>query len=217
MTSTGHTGCQLDEKRARKIRARLAEFPLDDVLDAVRGWDRDPWEGRRGQNELVILLRDAGQVEKFRDLWRKPAVVVTLPPGDQDRARAFDERWNAMVAKGRAPTRARANRRDRSRDDPPASRRLRAIGQEDRAARHAELAVFARGHHVRDLQQRHAKIEAIGPWEAKAFEMLSRGYDPGHLALAFMEQFVANSYGEPERGITNASSVDKLSETDPPM
>ena len=54
-------------------------------------------------------------------------------------------------------------------------------------------------------------------WEAKAFEMLSRGYDPGHLALAFMEQFVANSYGEPERGITNASSVDKLSETDPPM
>lgn len=72
--------------------------------------------------------------------------------------------------------------------------------KDDRIQRHAELAVFARKNYVRDLQQQHAQIEAIGPWEAKAFEMLSRGHDPGRLALAFVEQFVANSYGDPDRG-----------------
>ena len=72
--------------------------------------------------------------------------------------------------------------------------------KDDRAARHAELAVFARTNYVPDLQERHAHIEAIGPWEAKAFEMLSRGHDPGKLAVAFVEQFVANSHGDPGRG-----------------
>ena len=71
----------------------------------------------------------------------------------------------------------------------------------DRAARHAELAVFARTHYVPDLEQRHAQIEAIGPWEAKAFEYLSRGLDPGQLALAFRDQFIANHTGDANKGI----------------
>jgi hypothetical protein len=71
----------------------------------------------------------------------------------------------------------------------------------DRLERHAELAMFARKNYVPDLQERHAKIEAIGPWEAKAFEMLSRGVDPGKAAIAFVEQFVANAHGEVERGL----------------
>lgn len=75
LESTGRTGCKLDDKRRRVITARLAEFPLDDVVDAVRGWERDPWPGRREQNEIKILLRDAAQVEKFRDLWRRPKTV----------------------------------------------------------------------------------------------------------------------------------------------
>lgn len=71
----------------------------------------------------------------------------------------------------------------------------------DRVERHAELAMFARKNHVPNLEERHAQIEAIGPWEAKAFEVLSRGVDPGRAAVAFMEQFVANAYNEPERGL----------------
>jgi hypothetical protein len=71
----------------------------------------------------------------------------------------------------------------------------------DRIRRHAELAVFARNHYVPDLQECHAQIEAIGPWEAKAFEVLSRGVDPGKAAIAFVAQFIANSYSDPERGL----------------
>lgn len=76
VASTGHTACKLDDKRRRVIGSRLADYPLDDVLDAVRGWERDPWDGRRQQNEITILLRDAAHLEKFRDLWRKPAVLL---------------------------------------------------------------------------------------------------------------------------------------------
>ena len=73
VTATGHKACKLDAKRTRVIRARLADYPLEDLLDAVRGWERDPWEGRRAQNEIAILLRDGGNLEKFRDLWRNPS------------------------------------------------------------------------------------------------------------------------------------------------
>jgi hypothetical protein len=72
VTSTGHMACKLDDKRRRVIAARLADYPFDDVLDAVRGWERDPWEDRRKHNEISILLRDASHLEKFRDLWRQP-------------------------------------------------------------------------------------------------------------------------------------------------
>lgn len=70
LDSTGRKTCKLDDKRKRLIGARLADYSLDDVLDAVRGWERDPWDGRKQQNELAILLRDSAHLEKFRDLWR---------------------------------------------------------------------------------------------------------------------------------------------------
>ncbi len=75
LESTGRTACKLDDKRKRVIGARLADYPEADVLDAVRGWERDPWDGRRQQNGIEILLRDAAHLEKFRDLWRQPVVV----------------------------------------------------------------------------------------------------------------------------------------------
>jgi hypothetical protein len=102
LDSTRRTTCKLDEKRTRVIRARLADYPLDDVIDAVRGWERDTWEGRKAQNEITLLLRDAGHLEKFRDLWRQPGVAVASV-GDTSRAAAFDDRWAAMIAKGPGP------------------------------------------------------------------------------------------------------------------
>jgi hypothetical protein len=77
--STGRSACKLDEKRKRLIAARLKDYPLDDVLAAVQGWARDPWEGRKQQNEIAILLRDNAHMEKFRDLWRQPVVVRAEP------------------------------------------------------------------------------------------------------------------------------------------
>lgn len=64
-----------DDKRRRLIRRALAQFPLEDVLDAVRGWRRDPFyrgENDRGRafNDLGLLLRDSEHVERFRDLER---------------------------------------------------------------------------------------------------------------------------------------------------
>ena len=87
VASTGHTGCKLDEPRRRKITARLAEYPLEDVLDAVRGWERDPWEDRRKHNEITILLRDNAHLEKFRDLWRQaaPPKIEPQSTGEIDR------------------------------------------------------------------------------------------------------------------------------------
>jgi hypothetical protein len=41
----------------------------------------------------------------------------------------------------------------------------------------------------------------IGPWETKCREWLARGIDPGVGAKAFVDQFIANSYGDVERGL----------------
>lgn len=60
-----------NEKRRSKVRARRRDgYPLQDLLDAVRGWKFDKWEERWKNNDLAILLRDGPQLEKFRDMFR---------------------------------------------------------------------------------------------------------------------------------------------------
>lgn len=104
--STLAPGTQRDltPARAKVIRARLADSPLDELLDAVRGWTNDPWPERATQNDLTILLRNRQQVEKFRDLHRGLSLsqqpnVVDLPPqfvanANIDRYREFLRRQN---------------------------------------------------------------------------------------------------------------------------
>lgn len=65
-----------DAKRRRVVTNALRDFPLDDLLDAVDGWRfsaHHRGENRTGTvyNELTLLLRDATQIEKFRDLKRR--------------------------------------------------------------------------------------------------------------------------------------------------
>ncbi len=77
---------------------------------------------------------------------------------------------------------------------------------DDRIARHAELAVFVRLHgeaavHGASVAQRHAWIDEVGPWEAKAREWVARGVDPAEGARAFMAQFIANTSGDPTQGV----------------
>lgn len=71
--STGRTRSVLTPKRRRLIDAALKLYPLDDVIAAVRGWRHS--RHHRGENDrstvyndLELLLRDAAQIEKFRDL-----------------------------------------------------------------------------------------------------------------------------------------------------
>lgn len=75
---------RLDPKRTRLIIAALKDYPLEDVLDAVRGWEHSPHhrgENSEGKqwNDLGLLLRDAGKIEQFRDLARAPR--LTGKPG----------------------------------------------------------------------------------------------------------------------------------------
>ena len=67
----------LDSKRRSLIERALKSHPLEDVLDAVRGWEHSPHHRgenaeRKVWNDLGLLLRDAGKIEQFRDLARGP-------------------------------------------------------------------------------------------------------------------------------------------------
>ncbi|HEX9992494.1 MAG TPA: hypothetical protein VGB14_06180 [Acidimicrobiales bacterium] len=73
--ATGHHRAVLDSKRTATILKALRLYPLEDVLDAVKGWRHDPHnrgENDRGRpyNDITLLLRDAEHIERFRDLER---------------------------------------------------------------------------------------------------------------------------------------------------
>lgn len=66
---------KLDSKRSARIKWALKNYELDDVLDAVRGWQRSPFHAGdnpngKPYNELTLILRNADRLEYFRDCWR---------------------------------------------------------------------------------------------------------------------------------------------------
>jgi hypothetical protein len=76
-TGKSTTRTKLDPKRTKLIKAALKNYPLDDVLDAVRGWENSPFhrgenEHRRPYNDLDLILRDAKHIEEHRDYARQP-------------------------------------------------------------------------------------------------------------------------------------------------
>lgn len=75
---------QLDHQRQTRIRWALANYPEEDVLDAVRGWEYSLFhtgknDQRKTYNDLTLLLRNAEKIEYFRDLYRQKQPVVTEP------------------------------------------------------------------------------------------------------------------------------------------
>ena len=67
---------KFSDDRKKLIARRLKEWPLEDLLDAVRGWRHSPHH--RGDNDrqtvyndLEMLLRNAKNIERFRDLERE--------------------------------------------------------------------------------------------------------------------------------------------------
>jgi hypothetical protein len=79
---TGHHRAKFDDKRRKRIQARLNEgFAPDELIAAISNRHHDPW--LMGHNDtgkvfdgLETLLRDAAQVERLRDLTAplRPAV-----------------------------------------------------------------------------------------------------------------------------------------------
>lgn len=93
---------QLTAERRRLVAKQLRAFPVEDLVDAVRGWRHSPHH--RGENDrhtvysnLELLLRDAGKIEFFRDLERehgattgedRDAALARLQAAEEERARA---------------------------------------------------------------------------------------------------------------------------------
>jgi hypothetical protein len=82
--ATGSKRAVLDTNRRRLIAKQLKAYPVEDLVDAVRGWRRSPHH--RGENRthtiynrLELLLRDADHVEQFRDLERGGNGTVAAP------------------------------------------------------------------------------------------------------------------------------------------
>jgi hypothetical protein len=101
----GETGA----KRRAAITRALKDYPLEDVLDAVRGWKHSPYHTGSNPsgtvyNELTLLLRDAEHIERFRDLARNAKAATNgnghhADPGDAEAevraAREFNARQSA--------------------------------------------------------------------------------------------------------------------------
>ena len=80
---------KFDEKRRKRIKARLAEgFTVADLKLAIDGALKDDWlMGRKdgtpknGYRDLKTVLRDAEQVERLKELApKRPAALPLLPP-----------------------------------------------------------------------------------------------------------------------------------------
>jgi hypothetical protein len=88
---TGHHRATLDQKRQRRIEARIREgLTEQDLLDALEGRRSDPWlmgtdpKSPRVFDEIDTLFRDAAQVERLRDLRRGPAGPGAVSDGLDD-------------------------------------------------------------------------------------------------------------------------------------
>jgi Helix-turn-helix domain len=75
---------RLTDKRRRLVAAALRDYPREDVLDALCGWQNDPWPDRPLHTQIEVLLRDAAHIEKFRDLWRHGPPPPRLPDRYRD-------------------------------------------------------------------------------------------------------------------------------------
>jgi hypothetical protein len=71
----------LDDKRRRMIRGRLADgFTVEDMIAAARGIWRSDWHVGERRTEFDLVVRDAKQVERFRDLVPPAGVPAGAPP-----------------------------------------------------------------------------------------------------------------------------------------
>jgi len=91
-TSRDTTRTKLDSKRRARIEWSLKNYTLEDVLDAVQGWQNSPFHsGRNDQNkiynDLTLILRDADRLEHFRDAFRSTTNNTEIVPKTWHRLR----------------------------------------------------------------------------------------------------------------------------------
>ena len=89
---------RLDKDRHKAITEALKHYPVEDCMDAVRGWRHSPYHcgenaTRTTYNELTLCLRDSKHIEDFRDRERGHiATPPKMPDGSDMVARAVAAR-----------------------------------------------------------------------------------------------------------------------------
>jgi hypothetical protein len=68
----------LTASRRELIKRRLREFPAEDLAAACRGIWLDRWHVEQHQTSLELCLRDAGHIEKFRELGLRVDVLAAF-------------------------------------------------------------------------------------------------------------------------------------------
>lgn len=58
----------MSPKRKRAIQARLREFPASDLLRALDGSRKDPWEDRPRHADIAVLFRNQEAVDRWLEL-----------------------------------------------------------------------------------------------------------------------------------------------------
>ena len=93
----------LDDKRRKKIAARLREHPLEVVSHAARGIWFSGWHVANNQVSPEIAFRDAGQIERFAPLGQGGVLVREAPrPGARikQEAPASGPTWKVRMYEG---------------------------------------------------------------------------------------------------------------------
>ncbi len=72
----------ISPNRRNKIKARLKEFPVEDLIAAIDNLSRDPWPDRALHDDITLIFRSREQVERFLEMGRLPIYTngVALPP-----------------------------------------------------------------------------------------------------------------------------------------
>lgn len=78
-TERGRTNsryAKISEARRAKIRTRLREFSVDELVRAVRGVALDPWAERPHHDDITVIFRSREQVERFLSFADERAAVA---------------------------------------------------------------------------------------------------------------------------------------------
>jgi hypothetical protein len=67
-----HPTARLTPKTKALITRRLKDYPVEDLIDAIRGIHLDPWEDRAKYLSLKYALKDEDSIERFREFNRNP-------------------------------------------------------------------------------------------------------------------------------------------------
>lgn len=94
----------LSPERRKLIERRFSKdgYPVEDILDAIRGNAASDWHAENGHTDLKDAIGDIAKLEKWRDVWRRPkrARMANQSAGSYDKFAEIDRRAAERTARG---------------------------------------------------------------------------------------------------------------------